>query len=108
MVGDLGQARAIQLKRKWRWNPRRGLANLTIFMLMVVFFLMVMYFTAGKSQGQSDYQREVFVEKGDTLWEIALEYYPKVDPRITIAEIKRINNLEVSMIYPGQRLRLPD
>lgn len=108
MEGDLGQVKVIQFKRKWRWNPRRGLANLTFLMLMVIFFLIVMYFTASKSQGRSDYQQKVLVEKGDTLWAIALKYYPQVDPRKTVAEIKRINNMKVSKIYPGQVLRLPD
>lgn len=108
MEGDLGQVKVIHFKRKWRWNPRRGLANLTIFMLLVVFILMAMYFTAVKSQGHSDSRQEVLVEKGDTLWEIALNYFPHVDPRKKVTEIKRLNNLEVSMIYPGQILRLPD
>ena len=58
MEGDLGQVKVIHFKRKWRWNPRRGLANLNILMLLVIFFLMVMYFTASKSQGRSDYQQK--------------------------------------------------
>lgn len=108
MEGDLGQVKALRFKRKWRWNPRRGLANLTIIMLLVIFILMVMYFTASKSQGQSDHCREVIIEKGDTLWEIVLKNYPHTDPRRKVAEIKNINNLEISMIYPGQKIRLPD
>ena len=67
-----------------------------------------MYFTATKSQGKSDLAKEVVIEKGDTLWEIVQKNFPHTDPRIKISEIKELNKLEISMIYPGQIIRLPD
>lgn len=103
----LGTVKYIRLKKRWRWNPRKGVTNLVLFLFILFFLFMFLYYSAGKSQGQA-LIREVTVEKGDTLWEIALRYYPNTDPRKPVAAIKDLNNLKISMIYPGQKLRLPD
>ena len=39
-----------------------------------------------------------FVQKGDTLWNIAKRYHTSVDA------IKAANNLESDLIKPGQRI----
>lgn len=41
-----------------------------------------------------------FVEKGDSLWSIAKKYHT------TIEDIKRLNNLDGDLIYPGQQLKI--
>ena len=103
----LGTMKYVRLKKRWRWNPRKGVANLVLFLFILFFLFMFFYYSAGKSQGQAP-GREVTVEKGDTLWEIALRHYPNTDPRKPVAAIKDLNNLKTSMIYPGQKLRLPE
>ena len=40
------------------------------------------------------------VQNGDSLWEIAEQY------AISVAELKRINDLKTNRIYPGQTLRI--
>ncbi len=51
---------------------------------------------------------EVYVDSGDTLWDIAQEYGPDhVDTRKTIYEISKLNQLNQDYIYPGQVLRIP-
>ncbi|HHW12124.1 MAG TPA: LysM peptidoglycan-binding domain-containing protein [Firmicutes bacterium] len=102
----LGTVRYVRLRRRWRWNPRKGLANLVFFIFMLCFILMAFYYSATKSQGQA-LGREITVEMGDTLWEIASRHYPNTDPRKPIAEIMKLNNMKTSMIYTGQVLRLP-
>ncbi|HSF85505.1 MAG TPA: LysM peptidoglycan-binding domain-containing protein [Acidimicrobiia bacterium] len=47
------------------------------------------------------------VEAGDTLWSIAAETGAGSDVRATISAIKRINDLDGSLIYAGQVLELP-
>lgn len=103
----LGTVKYVRLRKRWRWNPRKGITNLVLLIFLLLFVFMAFYYSAVKSQGQA-LGRLITVEKGDTLWAIALKYYPQVDPRKTVAEIKRINNMKVSKIYPGQVLRLPD
>jgi cbb3-type cytochrome oxidase subunit 3 len=103
----LATVKYIRLKKRWRWNPQKGLAHLVLFLFILFFALIFFYYSAGKRQGQAP-AREVTVEKGDTLWEIALRYYPHTDPRKPVAAIKNLNNLKTSVIYAGQKLRLPE
>ena len=48
------------------------------------------------------------VQSGDNLWEIAGDYTPEGrDVRNMIEAIKRLNDLEGSIIHPGQLLEIP-
>lgn len=48
------------------------------------------------------------VRSGDSLWDIAQTHTPAGrDVRDTIESIKRINELETSLIRPGQVLEIP-
>lgn len=44
---------------------------------------------------------------GETLWSIAKELAPTQDPRITIDQLMRTNNLRTAEIRPGDVLLLP-
>ncbi len=46
------------------------------------------------------------VEEGDTLWSIALQYRPDVDPREIIYQIRKINEV-TPLIREGQVLLVP-
>ena len=107
-TGDvrLGTVKYVRIRRRWRWNPRKGFANFVLLIFLLCFVWMVLYYSAVKSQGQA-LGRVITVENGDTLWEIARRYYPQTDPRKYIAEIKSLNSLQSSRIYVGQTLRLP-
>lgn len=60
-----------------------------------------------KSQTSKHYI-EVFVEKGDTLWDIAKRTLPKnTDIRKYIQEIKVTNGLETAFIKEGEILKVP-
>lgn len=49
----------------------------------------------------------VTVLPGDTLWSIASEAAPGVDPRVVIDDIKRLNNLSSSAIQVGADIAIP-
>ena len=49
------------------------------------------------------------VQAGDTLWSISEELTPVgADVRETIAAVRGLNDLDASVIHPGQVLRLPE
>lgn len=50
---------------------------------------------------------EVTVEYGDTLWTIAKRIAPNQDPRKVVWEIQEMNDMNKSIIYPGQRIHVP-
>lgn len=50
----------------------------------------------------------IVVERGETLWQIALDHAPDDDPRDVIAAIVRLNALGSTDIVPGQQLALPE
>lgn len=47
------------------------------------------------------------VQQGDTLWTVARRLAPDNDPRVVIAQIRRINDLDSSGLRVGQQLLLP-
>jgi hypothetical protein len=49
----------------------------------------------------------VTIMPGDSLWGIAEQYAPEVDPRDFIADIVALNNLSDSVVDTGMRLALP-
>jgi LysM domain-containing protein len=44
---------------------------------------------------------------GETLWSLAHEVSPDRDPRDFVYQVRKLNDLDTSTIFPGQRLILP-
>ncbi|HOJ10821.1 MAG TPA: LysM peptidoglycan-binding domain-containing protein [Clostridiales bacterium] len=74
----------------------------TFLLLSIVFFK-----TTVDGYKEKTYQ-EVKIKKGDTLWEIAKANKKGGDIRDFIYNIKEINELSDSIIYPGMVLKIPD
>ncbi len=52
--------------------------------------------------------KNVQVERGQTLWNIAKNYSGhEKDPRKLVYQIKKINNIDNSILQPGQIIRIP-
>lgn len=52
--------------------------------------------------------KEVIVNKGDTLWNIALNNMPDgYDVRKMIYEIREFNSMNSADIYPGDKIKIP-
>ena len=50
-------------------------------------------------------EKDYRVQAGDSLWAIASEYCPDgVDRREWISEVKALNDIDDSIIHPGQRI----
>lgn len=49
----------------------------------------------------------VTVASGQSLWQLAETIAPAADPRDVISDIVRLNQLESSVVHPGERLAVP-
>ena len=50
---------------------------------------------------------EVVVQPGETLWQVAEEAAPSIDPRETVAVIMELNDLSTASVQAGQSLLVP-
>lgn len=86
-------------------------SNFGAFMILIALIIVAVLLFAKVLESTTDqiewYEETYIVRRGDTLWEIADQYCPaNVDKREWIYEVKCLNGLEDSSIYPGQRLRV--
>ena len=81
------------------------ITTLLLILLIAIAFLVLCL--AGRStMDRVEWQEETYkVQSGDSLWMLSYEYCPdNVDRREWIEEIRALNGLTGSTIYPGQRL----
>jgi LysM repeat protein len=90
-------------------SPVRAAVLLTTVAVVVVLLLANALAADGHMPGDGLVGRvEHLVVTGDTLWDIAADYTRAgEDVRHTVADIRRANGLEGSLIYPGQVLAVP-
>ncbi len=101
-------------RRDERYVPvrltRRGkiLAQSVLILVAVFTVLGIAASTRASVDGPASGPRPaVVVESGDTLWNIAERYAPSLEPRDAMAEIRRLNDLDSSVVEVGQQLVLP-
>lgn len=76
--------------------------RIVIVMLVAVFLWAVL----ARDTGAGPQPRYHVVQRGETLWSIAVESYGG-DPREGVWKLQHRNGLEGATIIPGQRLVLP-
>ena len=96
---------------KTKLNIRKVVLFIMIIILLVIFLTIML---GGKTSSHVEKTlKTVCVSYGETLWEIARielknnEYYAKHDIRYIVKDIKQLNNLDSSELYPGQELLIP-
>lgn len=80
-----------------------------LFLAAAAVIVIGMHIAAGvvlHSMAEPSYET-VVVRRGDTLWDIARRVNPGTDPRKTIYEIKKLNQLDSVNLQPGQILLIP-
>ncbi|WP_366921790.1 LysM peptidoglycan-binding domain-containing protein [Metallumcola ferriviriculae] len=80
---------------------------LLILCVTIVMWLLGASFFDQNAVGSDQEMVQIVVEEGDSLWSICKELQMEGDIRRMIYQIKIINNLEQSTIYPGQVLLVP-
>ena len=84
--------------------PSRFLVIISTFVVALVLFLASSVMAAGPEPETADYR----VRAGDTLWAIAeVVAEGNADLRGVVAQIRDLNDLDSSMIVPGQTLLVP-
>lgn len=78
---------------------------LLLFVLVVV-SIMVLNYAFQPTMDSFEWQEETYrVQQGDSLWAISSKYCPdSVDCREWINEVQALNDLQDSIIHPGQEL----
>lgn len=103
----MSRARQIRLRRVQR--NRRIAAIMGILMFSVCVSIVFHNFHVQAEKPETfKYYTEVRVDRGDTLWDIAMEYMTEEYRSVSeyIREVKEINNLGVELQY-GQFLTVP-
>jgi len=88
---------------------RRGRVVISTLVASAIIALGLLFAGPGAQAGaESGGDAPVYtVLAGETLWTIALDLAPGQDPRITIDQLMRANNLRSADIRPGDVLLLP-
>lgn len=76
--------------------------------IAILIFLLIALFNISIAKTNSEAEIiDYTINKDETLWNIAKEYTPdNKDIRQTIYEIKQLNNMTDSTIYPGQTIKI--
>jgi hypothetical protein len=91
---------------------RRGRAVVTALVTgLVVGLALAFALNGGMATANSDLATGSFdyvtVEAGQSLWQVAESIAPGADPRDVISDIVRLNQLQSSVVHPGDRLAIP-
>lgn len=76
--------------------------------IAIVIFLLIAIFNVSIAKSSNEEEIIAYtIAPGQTLWSIAREYTPNSkDIRETIYEIKQLNNMTDSTVYPGQVIKI--
>jgi LysM repeat protein len=84
-----------------------GLARAAVLLTVIVVFFLLLASAVG-AQNVVVPTAEHRIVGGETLWSIALGVTPSGgDVRVTVSEIRRLNDLTGATIYPGDTLLIP-
>lgn len=92
-------------------NVKRFIISNTILFLLIGICIATV--TNNTYSYTSPKYKTIYVQEGDTLWNIASNerdcnlYYQNEDVRNIIIDIKNINKLDISNLKVGQELRIP-
>ena len=98
--------------KKTRIDVKRVILCVVIIILLVIGLIILMGNSTTSSFVETKY-KTFYVSSGETLWEIANieaannDYYADEDIRYIVKDIKILNNLKSSDLYPGQELLIP-
>ena len=83
--------------------------DIAAWVLITVVFLTTVWAVIQAGQRHQEYEMaEVVIRPGDTLWGLALQYAPDMDPREAVYIIRTANSgIDPGRIQPGDVLLVP-
>jgi len=95
-------------KKNMRAVKRLILSILLISVVLTLFLYDTKVYGSDKKSDKKEEYKVITVVEGDTLWSITSDNCNSYkDIRKAIHEIKKINNIPNSNIYPGQKIKIP-
>lgn len=95
-------------RRNHRQKKLKKIIKMIAFCVMWIGVTGSIFFSNNIARGEDHFPHTVIVEEGDTLWALAERHLPeRIDIRTYIQQIKKHNQLDGSLVYPGQLLELP-
>ena len=96
-----------QAKKKNKRAVLTKIFSAVLGILVLSILLTAVFSLIGFGENNSNFIRHE-IENGESLWSIASQYHNQnVDLRKVIYEIKKINNINSSVITPGKELIIP-
>lgn len=96
------------MKMKYRIVNRKKFILSTTFLIFLCFSLLSIPMNLFRAEGFQEKQyKEIVVEPGDTLWEIAKSQHGSKDLREIVFDIEKTNHLSNQSIQPGQIILVP-
>jgi len=92
------------MKKRYVLKRKSRFFGITAAVLLIVFICT--YVSSAHAYKEKSY-KIIRIEKGDTLWEIAVRYKKQGDIRKYIRELMKVNNLKDGTIYAGDQLLIP-
>ncbi len=95
--------------RKIRIRSKVRFIIFLTFLLLSAFALYLSLYKPTKAQSSNQIEyHQVYIEEGDTLWQLAREYVPeRMDIRKFIEIVKKQNSLPSGDVRPGQIIQFP-
>lgn len=78
-----------------------------IFLLLISFLITIPFFASTVYGYKEPSYVTINVNEGDNLWNLVSDYSKGRDIRKYINEVKKLNKMDDSVIYPGQSILLP-
>ncbi|WP_282925876.1 cell division suppressor protein YneA [Helcococcus kunzii] len=94
---------------KFRVKDQKKFNRFIILSALLVILFTLFFTTMGSHpfvEGKSE-KKTITVDYGDTLWDIAKNVDSDRDLREIIYEIKELNNIDESDIFPGDQIKVP-
>ena len=103
-------AAPVRLTRRGRRLLRTAVVALALLVTLLVASVIALPALQAGTDAAVPATTTVVVQPGQTMWALARDAVPGVDPRATIERIASLNSLsgaDASIVYPGQELIVP-